>query len=106
MEHASIDRFRDLCEGEEQVELAADQPTGIIVLERSIYRGPNIYSRRPMVRIRINLGPLEARPTNTLPGFSDRLLAILPGLGRHHCSLGRVGGLVDRMAEGTWLGHV
>lgn len=79
---------------------------GIAIVERAIYRGPNIFSRRPMVRIRADLGMLEAYPTNTLPGFASTLLALLPGLEHHHCSKGRAGGLVERMAEGTWLGHV
>lgn len=81
-------------------------PSGIAIVDRSIYRGANIFSRRPMVRIRVDLGPLEERPTNTLPDFAARLLDLLPGLARHHCSLGRSGGLVERMADGTWLGHV
>ncbi|MFW2853511.1 cyanophycin synthetase [Sphingomonas sp. TX0543] len=80
--------------------------SGITIVERAIYRGPNIHSRRAMVRIRIDLGPLETRPTDTLPGFAAALLDLLPGLRRHHCSKGRAGGLVERMAEGTWLGHV
>jgi cyanophycin synthetase len=59
-----------------------------------------------MVRIRVDLGMLEAHPTNTLPGFNTAVLALLPGLAEHHCSKGRVGGLIERMAQGTWLGHV
>jgi cyanophycin synthetase len=82
------------------------QATGITVLERAIYRGPNLFSRRPMVRIRVDLGQLEDRPTDTLPGFAAGLLDLLPGLERHHCSLGQAGGLVARLRDGTWLGHV
>jgi len=78
----------------------------VTILERAIYRGPNIFSRRPMVRIRIDLGALEARPTDTLPGFDQALLDLLPGLAHHHCSKGHAGGLVERLAQGTWLGHV
>ncbi|WCM25879.1 cyanophycin synthetase [Sphingomonas sp. QA11] len=78
----------------------------LTILERAIYRGPNIFSRRPMIRMRVDLGTLEDRPTDTLPGFSQALLALLPGLRQHHCSRGQPGGLVERLAEGTWLGHV
>ncbi len=81
-------------------------PADVRVLERSIYRGPNRYSLGPMVRIRVDLGPLEARPTTSLPGFTEALLTLLPGLERHHCSKGHVGGFVERLHEGTWLGHV
>ena len=31
---------------------------------------------------------------------------MLPGLREHSCSRGRRGGFVERLNEGTWLGHV
>jgi cyanophycin synthetase len=76
------------------------------VLETALYRGPHLYSSRPMVRIQLDLGRLEAWPTARIPGFVDRLLAALPGLERHGCSYQTPGGLLLRMREGTWLGHV
>ena len=33
-------------------------------------------------------------------------MALLPGLQDHQCSRGHDGGFVERMNEGTWLGHV
>jgi cyanophycin synthetase len=59
-----------------------------------------------MIRIVLDLGRLEDWPTSRLQGFTDRLLAILPGLARHRCSRGHAGGFVERLREGTWLGHV
>ena len=76
------------------------------ILETAVYRGPHLYSARPMVRIQLDLGLLEAWPTNKITGFTDRLLAALPGLGAHGCSYRAPGGLVLRLREGTWLGHV
>lgn len=76
------------------------------VLERGVYRGPHLYSLRPMIRIMLDLGPLEERPSNTIEGFVDGLLSVLPGVGRHHCSLGVTGGFERRLRDGTWLGHV
>lgn len=76
------------------------------ILERAVYRGPHLYSARPMIRIRLDLGALEDHPTHRLPGFANALLDILPGLRQHGCSLGRPGGLVERLHDGTWLGHV
>ncbi|GGB56916.1 cyanophycin synthetase [Blastomonas aquatica] len=76
------------------------------VVERSIYRGPHLYSARPMIRIRLDLGALEDWPTNRLTGFAEALIEQLPGLSAHGCSYGQAGGLVRRMADGTWLGHV
>jgi cyanophycin synthetase len=79
---------------------------GMRVVERAVYRGPHLYGDRPMVRFRLDLGPLEQRPTSTLGDFSDRLLELLPSLHGHACSLGRSGGFVQRLREGTWIGHV
>ncbi len=76
------------------------------VIERSVYRGPHLYSARPMIRVRLDLGALEQWPTNRLPGFADALAAQLPGLASHGCSYGEPGGFLKRMDEGTWLGHV
>src|SRR3954447_3579497 len=76
------------------------------VRERSVYRGPHLYSGTPMVRVLLDLGEFEELPTDRLPGFVDALLEALPGLHRHGCSLHRPGGFVERMREGTWLGHV
>lgn len=76
------------------------------VLEARVYRGPHLYSHTPMIRIQVDLGLLEEWPTNKLEGFSERLVALLPGLQQHTCSLGRAGGFVTRLQEGTWMGHV
>jgi cyanophycin synthetase len=76
------------------------------VLETALYRGPHLYASRPMVRIQLDLGALEAWPSDRIPGFVDHLLARLPGLERHGCSYQSPGGLVMRLREGTWLGHV
>ncbi len=76
------------------------------VLERGVYRGPHLYSQIPMVRFMLDLGALEAWPSNTVPGFAQRLLELLPGLQQHGCSLKRPGGFVQRLTDGTWLGHV
>jgi cyanophycin synthetase len=78
------------------------------ILETRVYRGPNLYARWPMIRLRLDLGELERYPTAKLPGFADRLLAAMPTLAQHGCSYGEDGGFVRRMQEdeGTWLGHV
>jgi cyanophycin synthetase len=79
---------------------------GMTVEEVRVYRGPHYYSHTPMVRIMLDLGRLESWPTDRIAGFSDALLGLLPGLGRHGCSLRVRGGFERRLREGTWLGHV
>ena len=78
----------------------------LTILETRVYRGPNYWSYDPAIHLVVDLGSLEDHPTHTLPGFTDRLLELLPGLAEHGCSTGRRGGFVDRLREGTWLGHV
>ncbi|WP_244470269.1 cyanophycin synthetase [Microvirga vignae] len=76
------------------------------IIERGVYRGPHLYSSAPMVRIKLDLGSLEDWPSDRLPGFTERLLAVLPGLHQHGCCFHEPGGFVRRLEEGTWLGHV
>ena len=84
-----------------------DQLHGTLkILESRVYRGPNYWSYDPAIKMLVDLGPLEAYPTNTIPGFTERLLALLPEVGQHSCSTGRAGGFTKRLGDGTWLGHV
>lgn len=69
-------------------------------------RGPNIWTYRPVLEALIDIGALEDFPSNTLPGFNERLTAWLPSLIEHRCSVGERGGFLQRLAEGTWAGHV
>ena len=79
------------------------------ILDRSVYVGPSHYARFPVIRLELDLGPLEAWPTNRLgEDFISALAAALPGLAEHGCSYREPGGFYRRMreGEGTWLGHV
>jgi cyanophycin synthetase len=79
------------------------------ILDRSVFVGPSLYAHFPVIRLELDLGPLEAWPTGRLgPGFVDALVEALPGLHEHGCSYRTPGGLIRRMKEdeGTWLGHV
>src|SRR5680860_1557688 len=78
----------------------------LAILETRVYRGANIWSYDKAIHLVVDLGSLEDFPTNTLPDFTESLLLMLPGLREHSCSRGRRGGFVERLNEGTWLGHV
>lgn len=69
-------------------------------------RGPNIWTYRPVIEAWIDLGDLEDFPSNTLPGFYERLTTWLPGLIVHRCGIGEPGGFLQRLREGTWAGHI
>ncbi len=69
-------------------------------------RGPNIWTYRPVLEAWVDIGYLEDYPSNTLPGFNDRLKAWLPTLVEHRCSYGERGGFLRRLEEGTWPGHI
>ncbi|HWQ32084.1 MAG TPA: cyanophycin synthetase [Blastocatellia bacterium] len=68
--------------------------------------GPNIYSHRPVLLMTLDLENLAGRESYEVPGFNERLLALLPGLNEHHCSKNRPGGFIERLQEGTWFGHI
>jgi cyanophycin synthetase len=87
-------------------ELSGVATGALRVVEHAVYRGPHLYGPAPMVRVQLDLGALEDQPTDKLPGFVDALLERLPSLQAHACSLNRAGGFVERLREGTWLGHV
>jgi cyanophycin synthetase len=76
------------------------------ILETRVLRGPNYWAREPVIRMLVDLGNLEEFPSNRIPGFSDALVALLPTLEDHACSLGRRGGFITRLMEGTWAGHI
>ncbi|MGH9243954.1 MAG: cyanophycin synthetase [Acidimicrobiales bacterium] len=78
----------------------------LTILETRVYRGPNTWSYDRCIHLVVDLGSLEDFPSNTIPGFVDGVLAMLPGLRNHSCSRGKKGGLLDRLRDGTWLGHV
>src|SRR5438067_12373352 len=67
---------------------------------------PNYWSYDPAIRLLVDLGSLEHWPSNTIPAFNDALIDLLPGLHDHGCSLHRPGGFIERLRDGTWMGHV
>jgi cyanophycin synthetase len=78
----------------------------IRLLRTNYLRGPNVWTYRPVLEVWLDLGELEDWPSHKLPGFNDRLTAMLPALAEHHCGVGERGGFGERLREGTWLGHV
>jgi cyanophycin synthetase len=78
----------------------------IDILRVTHLRGPNIWTYRPVIEAWVDIGELENHPSNTIPGFYERLTALLPGLIEHECSPGVRGGFLQRLQEGTWAAHI
>jgi cyanophycin synthetase len=78
----------------------------IDILRVNYLRGPNIWTYRPVIEAWVDIGELENFPSNTLPGFYERITTCLPGLIEHECSPGVRGGFLERLREGTWAAHI
>src|SRR5918998_5363257 len=81
----------------------------MLILDKAVFVGPSLYAHFPVIRLHIDLGPLEEWPSGKLgPRFTDPLIAALPGLKEHGCSYGKPGGFIRRLTEGdgTWMGHI
>ncbi|MGC3874617.1 cyanophycin synthetase [Halomonas sp. GXIMD04776] len=76
------------------------------ILEHRALRGPNYYSRYRAIYMRLDIGELEERPSDTIPDIVERISELLPTLQEHRCSVGRPGGFLERVARGTWAGHI
>jgi len=71
-------------------------------------RGPNYWSirRHNLIVMVLDLEEMEERPSNQVEGFLDRLKSLFPSMQSHRCSIGEPGGFFQRVAEGTWMGHI
>jgi cyanophycin synthetase len=69
-------------------------------------RGPNIWSRHPVLEAWVDLQGLKDSPSDSIPGFNDRLMSWLPSMIEHRCSVGERGGFFQRLRDGTYPAHV
>ena len=83
-----------------------DPATELRVLDLRIMGGPNYWALRPLARLDLAIGAYEDISTADVPGTRERLLAALPPLAEHECSVGVRGGFAMRMEEGTYAAHV
>jgi cyanophycin synthetase len=79
---------------------------GVTIQKVRALNGPNLYAYFRVLQIVIDVGPYEERSSETFPGFTERLVAYLPGLEKHECNLGRPGGFIERLQRGTYLAHI
>jgi len=76
------------------------------VIERSIQEDTQAGGDAPAARFTLDVEELQDYPTDALPGFTDRLLATLPGLEEHEYLPGEPGSLGPILREGMCIGHL
>ena len=78
------------------------------ILKTQTLRGPNYWSirRNKLILILLDLEELTEKTSNQLPGFYDGIVKVLPSLIEHQCSRGHRGGFLERVREGTLMGHI
>jgi Cyanophycin synthase-like N-terminal domain len=69
-------------------------------------RGANYWSRRPVTRLDIAVGAYENISSAEAPGFAEAVVAMMPGLEEHRCSIGERGGFITRLEHGTYAAHI
>ncbi len=69
-------------------------------------RGPNVWTYYPVLEAWVDIGELEDFPSDRIPGYPQRLQAMLPSLIEHRCSYEERGGFLKRLEEGTWPAHI
>ena len=69
-------------------------------------RGANYWSRMPITRMDLNIGAYENISSADVPGFTSQLVAAMPGLRDHRCSIGEPGGFIIRLKRGTYCAHI
>lgn len=83
-----------------------DPYTEIRLVSLRSLRGANLWSRRPVTRMDVAPGEYDEISSAHVAGFTEALVAALPGLWEHRCSIGERGGFVTRLRRGTYPPHV
>ncbi|HEX4856249.1 MAG TPA: acetate--CoA ligase family protein, partial [Limnobacter sp.] len=78
----------------------------LVILRTMWLDGPNIWTYRSCIEALVDIQELEQFPSNLLPGFNERLTAVLPGLSEHRCGIGEPGGFLLRLRDGTYAAHI
>lgn len=76
------------------------------LITATFYPGPNRHVLRPCMEALVDLGRYGEEPSSARSPFIDALMDMFPGMAEHYCSRGYRGGFVERLTDGTYLGHV
>lgn len=86
--------------------MPADAATEIRIVALQATRGVNYWSRKPVIRMDLRVGAFEEISSADVPGFTESLVRVMPGLLEHQCSVGAPGGFVLRLRRGTYAPHI
>jgi cyanophycin synthetase len=78
----------------------------ITIKKIKVLTGANIWAYRPVLEILTDIGKYEELPSSRIPGFTERLVELIPTLWEHRCSEGHPGGFLERLRRGTYMGHI
>src|SRR5215213_4334010 len=84
----------------------ADPATEIRITTLHSTRGINFWSKRPVIRMDLAVGEYDDISSADVDYFDRALVAAMPGLAEHHCSIGSRGGFVIRLRRGTYAPHI
>jgi cyanophycin synthetase len=76
------------------------------ILKVNKLRGPNIWANYPVLEAWVDLEELKDTSSEMIPGFNERLMAWLPTMVEHRCSVGERGGFFVRLRRGTYMAHI
>ena len=76
------------------------------ILEIKALQGANFWSSKPVIRMLLDLEGHAQTLTKDIPGFNERLVALLPSLQEHRCTPGVEGGFIQMLNEGSLITHV
>jgi hypothetical protein len=83
-----------------------DAATEIRITTLHATRGLNYWSKRPVIRMDLSVGAYDEISSKDVKGVTEALVAAMPGLEDHHCSIGSRGGFVLRLRRGTYAPHI
>lgn len=83
-----------------------DPTTELRITSLHATRGANYWSRRPVTRLDLAVGAYSDISSADVPGFTEALVATMPGLEEHRCSIGERGGFIVRLERGTYAAHI
>jgi hypothetical protein len=69
-------------------------------------RGANYWSSRPVTRLDVTVGAYDDLSSAHVPGVTSSLVAAMPSLVEHRCSIGERGGFITRLRRGTYAPHI